>query len=52
VFGPEFLEADDVGRGFGEPREEVSQALVDVVDVESGELQTLLLKSKLSGEKR
>jgi hypothetical protein len=34
----EFLKAHDVGRGFSKPVEQVSQATVDDVDVETGDL--------------
>jgi hypothetical protein len=40
LLGLEFLEADDVWLRFGEPSHEVVQAFVDVVDVESDDLQS------------
>ena len=38
VRGFEFLKADDVGLGLAKPAEQVRQATVDVVDVETGDL--------------
>ena len=40
MLSPKFLEADDVGLRLLEPCQEVGEALGDVVDVESGDLQT------------
>ena len=40
LLGLELLEANDVWLRFGEPSYEVVQAFVDVVDVESGDLQS------------
>jgi hypothetical protein len=37
VRGFEFLKAHDVGLGFAEPAEQVRQATVDAVDVETGD---------------
>jgi hypothetical protein len=47
LLGLELLEANDVWLGLGEPSHEVVQAFVDVVDVESDDLQSpgLNLKS-------
>jgi hypothetical protein len=39
LLGLELLEANDVWLRFGEPSHEVVQAFVDVVDVESDDLQ-------------
>ena len=40
LLGLELLEANDVWLRFGEPSHEVVQAFVDVVDVESDDLQS------------
>jgi hypothetical protein len=40
LLGLELLEANDIWLRFGEPRNEVVQAFVDVVDVESDDLQS------------
>jgi hypothetical protein len=40
LLGLELLEANDVWLRFGEPSREVVQAFVDVVDVESDDLQS------------
>ena len=38
VPGFEFLKAHDVGLGFAEPVQQVRQATIDVVDIETGDL--------------
>ena len=40
LFGLELLKANDIWLRFGEPSHEVVQAVVDVVDVESDDLQS------------
>jgi hypothetical protein len=40
LLGFQLLEANDIWLRFGEPRNEVVQAFVDVVDVESDDLQS------------
>ena len=46
LLGLELLDANDVWLGFGEPSHEVVQALVDVVNVESDDLQSSGLNLK------
>ena len=46
LLGLELLEANDVWLRFGEPGHEVVQAFVDVVDVESDDLQSSGLNLK------
>lgn len=45
----QFLEADDVGPGFGQPGQQRVQAAVDAVDVVGGDLQNTALPVKATG---
>ena len=48
MLGLEFLKADHVRLGLGEPGEQVLEALVDVVDVEGGEFHGVVSSQFLS----
>jgi hypothetical protein len=43
------LQADDIGTSGGEPGEEVGKPLVDVVDVEGGDLQGISPRALVDG---
>lgn len=44
MFGFELLKADDIRLRFRQPSHQIIQALIDVVDVECGDLQTFRLE--------